>query len=67
MKLNSTTSMTPFTWDEFSRIHPFAPEDQALGYKEMMDVSTHALEVETGDRESSLPMRVCDHRSSHKT
>jgi glycine cleavage system protein P-like pyridoxal-binding family len=38
MKLNSTTSMTPFTWDEFSRIHPFAPEDQALGYKEMMDV-----------------------------
>jgi len=30
--------MTPFTWDEFSRIHPFAPEDQALGYKEMMDV-----------------------------
>jgi len=39
MKLNSTTSMTPFTWDEFSRIHPFAPEDQALGYKEMMDVS----------------------------
>lgn len=39
MKLNSTTSMTPFTWDEFSRIHPFAPEDQALGYKEMMDVN----------------------------
>lgn len=43
MKLNSTTSMTPFTWDEFSRIHPFAPEDQALGYKEMMDVSSPHL------------------------
>ncbi|GAA5874512.1 hypothetical protein JCM16303_002885 [Sporobolomyces ruberrimus] len=48
MKLNSTTSMTPFTWDEFSRIHPFAPEDQALGYKEMMDELAQDLSLLTG-------------------
>lgn len=38
MKLNPTTAMTPFTWDEFAKIHPFAPADQARGYKEMTDV-----------------------------
>lgn len=39
MKLNSTTSMTPFTWDEYARIHPFVPAYQAQGYKELTDVS----------------------------
>ncbi|GAA5958358.1 hypothetical protein JCM21900_000886 [Sporobolomyces salmonicolor] len=48
MKLNSTTSMTPFTWDEFSKIHPFAPPDQALGYKEMMDELARDLSTLTG-------------------
>ncbi|GAA6064721.1 hypothetical protein JCM10212_005844 [Sporobolomyces blumeae] len=48
MKLNSTTSMTPFTWDEFSRIHPFAPVNQALGYKEMMDELASDLSLLTG-------------------
>lgn len=38
MKLNSTTSLTPFTWDEYAKIHPFAPVDQAAGYKELTDV-----------------------------
>ncbi len=33
MKLNSTTEMTPITWPEFSNIHPFAPSNQAEGYK----------------------------------
>ncbi|MGH7607526.1 MAG: aminomethyl-transferring glycine dehydrogenase subunit GcvPB, partial [Gemmatimonadales bacterium] len=32
MKLNATTEMIPVTWPEFSRLHPFAPRDQALGY-----------------------------------
>src|SRR5205807_2401897 len=28
MKLNGTSEMLPVTWPEFSRIHPFAPDDQ---------------------------------------
>src|SRR5207237_3723972 len=34
MKLNSTSEMIPVTWPEFSNIHPFAPEDQTVGYRE---------------------------------
>ena len=33
MKLNGTTEMLPVTWPEFSRLHPFAPADQARGYQ----------------------------------
>ncbi|RPH34766.1 glycine dehydrogenase (aminomethyl-transferring), partial [bacterium] len=32
MKLNATAEMIPVTWTEFSRMHPFAPEEQAAGY-----------------------------------
>ncbi|MFN0219233.1 MAG: glycine dehydrogenase (aminomethyl-transferring), partial [Hyphomicrobium sp.] len=37
MKLNATAEMLPISWPEFSEMHPFAPADQALGYKEMID------------------------------
>ncbi|MCV6547691.1 MAG: aminomethyl-transferring glycine dehydrogenase [Cohaesibacter sp.] len=37
MKLNATIEMIPVTWPEFGNLHPFAPENQALGYKEMID------------------------------
>ncbi len=37
MKLNSAAEMMPVSWREFSLLHPFAPADQALGYKEMID------------------------------
>jgi glycine cleavage system P protein (glycine dehydrogenase) len=33
MKLNATAEMIPVTWPEFSRLHPFAPSDQAQGYQ----------------------------------
>jgi glycine dehydrogenase len=36
MKLNSTSEMIPVTWPEFSNIHPFAPSDQTVGYREMI-------------------------------
>ncbi|MGK5082206.1 aminomethyl-transferring glycine dehydrogenase [Bdellovibrionota bacterium FG-1] len=36
MKLNATTEMLPVTWPEFSRIHPFAPEEQWQGYRVML-------------------------------
>jgi glycine dehydrogenase len=35
MKLNATTELIPITWPEFAQLHPFAPEDQALGYREL--------------------------------
>ncbi|QFT58742.1 Glycine dehydrogenase (decarboxylating) [Sulfitobacter sp. THAF37] len=37
MKLNAAAEMMPVSWREFSLIHPYAPADQALGYKEMID------------------------------
>ncbi|PLW18356.1 hypothetical protein PCANC_14206 [Puccinia coronata f. sp. avenae] len=36
MKLNSATSMNPLSWKNFSSIHPFAPQEQAAGYMEMI-------------------------------
>ena len=35
MKLNATTEMIPVTWPEFSRIHPFAPQEQTVGYDQL--------------------------------
>ena len=37
MKLNATVEMIPVTWPEFSNMHPFVPDDQAEGYREMID------------------------------
>jgi glycine dehydrogenase len=36
MKLNATTEMEPVTWPEFAAIHPFAPLDQAEGYRALI-------------------------------
>ncbi|QBG37242.1 aminomethyl-transferring glycine dehydrogenase [Litorilituus sediminis] len=36
MKLNATAQMIPVSWPEFANMHPFAPVDQAVGYKEMI-------------------------------
>ncbi len=35
MKLNATSEMIPLTWPEFGALHPFAPLDQAAGYRQM--------------------------------
>ena len=35
MKLNATSEMIPITWPEFAAVHPFAPAEQLLGYKEL--------------------------------
>lgn len=37
MKLNATAQMIPVSWPEFANMHPFAPVDQAQGYKQMID------------------------------
>ncbi|TNH31648.1 aminomethyl-transferring glycine dehydrogenase [Micromonospora orduensis] len=36
MKLNATTEMEPVSWAEFAHIHPFAPDSQTAGYREMI-------------------------------
>jgi glycine dehydrogenase len=35
MKLNAASELFPVSWPEFSRLHPFAPEDQARGYRRL--------------------------------
>ena len=37
MKLNATAEMIPVTWPGFGALHPFAPAQQALGYRELFD------------------------------
>ena len=48
MKLNATTEMVGVTWPEFSGMHPFAPQDQAKGYKKIFDDLTIWLADITG-------------------
>ena len=37
MKLNAAAEMLPLSWAETCNIHPYAPADQAEGYREMLD------------------------------
>ncbi len=37
MKLNATSEMIPITWPEFANLHPFAPVEQAEGYRLMIE------------------------------
>jgi glycine dehydrogenase len=54
MKLNATAEMFPISWPEFSKIHPFAPPDQARGYQELFDDLEGALAEITGFAAVSL-------------
>ncbi len=35
MKLNAATELIPVSWPEFADLHPFAPADQAQGYRRL--------------------------------
>ncbi|EED32478.1 glycine dehydrogenase [gamma proteobacterium NOR5-3] len=48
MKLNATTEMLPVTWAAFGAMHPFAPAEQALGYRELLDDLERMLTECTG-------------------
>ncbi|CEA09477.1 Glycine dehydrogenase (decarboxylating) [Arthrobacter saudimassiliensis] len=37
MKLNATAEMMAMTWPEFATIHPFAPEEQTAGWRELIE------------------------------
>jgi len=46
MKLNAASEMIPVSWPEVSQIHPFAPENQTEGYREMLaDLSNNLAEI----------------------
>ncbi|MES2317230.1 MAG: aminomethyl-transferring glycine dehydrogenase, partial [Pseudomonadota bacterium] len=54
MKLNATSEMIPVTWPEFSNIHPFAPDAQTVGYREMIGQLEEMLCALTGYAAISL-------------
>ncbi len=54
MKLNAASEMIPVTWARFSRLHPFAPETQTLGYRQIFNELEQALCRITGFAAVSL-------------
>jgi len=54
MKLNATAEMTPITWPEFAKIHPFAPADQVAGYYTVFNELDKWLSEITGFAAMSL-------------
>ena len=54
MKLNATSEMMPLSWPEVANIHPFVPDDQTVGYREMLDELSDWLARITGFAAISL-------------
>jgi glycine dehydrogenase len=54
MKLNATAEMEPITWPGFAGIHPFAPLDQADGYRVLIADLERWLAEMTGYEAVSL-------------
>jgi glycine dehydrogenase len=48
MKLNAAAEMEPISWPEFAQLHPFAPAEQAAGYRELIGGLQDALAEITG-------------------
>ncbi|MBI2396669.1 MAG: aminomethyl-transferring glycine dehydrogenase [Xanthomonadales bacterium] len=56
MKLNATAEMVPITWPEFANLHPFAPTEQAHGYRELCeDLKRWLIEITGYDAVSLQP------------
>ncbi|MFH5883754.1 aminomethyl-transferring glycine dehydrogenase [Halalkalibaculum sp. DA3122] len=54
MKLNATAEMIPLSWPKFAKIHPFAPVDQAEGYRTLFKRLKEQLKAITGFEAVSL-------------
>jgi glycine dehydrogenase len=54
MKLNATAEMIPLSWPELARLHPFAPAEQWLGYRQLIDELAGWLAEITGFAAVSL-------------
>ncbi len=48
MKLNAAAEMLPVTWPAFGRVHPYAPESQAAGYRQIVSELEEMLCAITG-------------------
>ena len=48
MKLNSVTEMEAVTWPEFASLHPFAPADQTVGTRKLINQLSEWLVAITG-------------------
>jgi glycine dehydrogenase len=48
MKLNATAEMMPITWPEFADVHPFAPDDETVGYRTLIEQLQQMLVAVTG-------------------
>ncbi|MFN5640943.1 MAG: aminomethyl-transferring glycine dehydrogenase [Sphingobacteriales bacterium] len=56
MKLNAASEMMPLSWANWSKMHPFAPADQAQGYQFIIDeLSKYLCEVTKFDACSLQP------------
>lgn len=56
MKLNAATEMMPLSWAHFSKIHPFAPQDQTEGYQMVLnELSEYLCEITGFDACSLQP------------
>jgi glycine dehydrogenase len=54
MKLNATAEMAPVTWPGFGALHPFAPAEQAQGYRRLFEELQEWLAEITGFAAVSL-------------
>ena len=48
MKLNATSEMIPVTWPEFANVHPLAPAEQTVGYRQLITELEQMLAECTG-------------------
>jgi glycine dehydrogenase len=56
MKLNAASEMIPLSWNHWAKMHPFAPEDQTLGYRQMIkELSDYLCEITAFDACSLQP------------
>lgn len=56
MKLNATSEMIPISWLGFADIHPFAPQEQTLGYRSMIsELQSWLAEITGYDAVSMQP------------
>jgi glycine dehydrogenase len=56
MKLNATAEMEAISWPEFASIHPFAPESQTEGWRELIaDLEAQLTEITGYDQVSIQP------------
>jgi glycine dehydrogenase len=56
MKLNAAAEMMPISWPEFANLHPFAPQEQAEGYAELVkDLSAKLCQITGYDAMSLQP------------